>query len=308
MPSFSISEAAFAGLGLFGRHPLAAMVWAGLGVVFLGLLLILFGPAVAGTIATLIARGHGGGANSLQAVFGLIGAALGFLLILALGSAVLGAIVSCAVYRAVLEPEDSGLLYLRLGPSELSLLLVNFVQGLVISGVQALITIPLGILTVISGGGHGDVSSLAIGGLLRLVSYGVVIWLYLRFSMAGPLTFRDRRFRLFESWAMTRGQGWRLLGVAALVGVTGFGIYLVLSMVGFAGAFAIVGSLGLGDSLKSLAVQPPSAWVSLLAPILEWVLLLFWVGGAILTPLTLAPWAVVFKRLNPGESLAETFA
>ncbi len=309
MPAFSISDAAFAGLGLFGRHPLAAMVWAGLGVGFLGLLLILFGPSVASTIATLIARGQtGGSAPSVQAIFGLIGEGLGFFLILAIGSAVLSAVVACAVFRAVLEPEDGAWLYLRLGPSELWLVAVNFVQGFILSIVQGLITIPLGILTMLSFGSRSDPGSLALGGLLRLASYGLILWMYLRFSMAGPLTFRDRRFRLFESWAMTRGHDWRLLGVAALAGVTAFGIYLALSLVGLAGGFAIIGSLGLGDSLKSLSQQQPQAWLGLLAPILEWVLLLFWVGGAILTPLTLAPWAVIFRRLNPGESLAETFA
>jgi hypothetical protein len=157
-------------------------------------------------------------------------------------------------------------------------------------------------------GGRADPASLALTSVLRLASYGVIIWLYLRFSMAGPMTFRDRKFRLFESWALTRGHVGRLLGVGALVGLIAFGIYLVLALVGVAGGFAIVGSLGLGDSFKSLALQPPSAWLGVLAPILEWVLLLFWVGGSILTPLTVAPWALICQRLNPRESLAEAFA
>jgi hypothetical protein len=313
MPRFSIAEAAFAGLGLFGRHPLAALVWAGLGVLFLAILLLLFGPALASTVTTFVSLSHAGGTHAggaapAAAIFGLIGEAFGFVAILAVGSVVLGAVVTCAVYRAVINPEDSSLLYLRFGPSELWLIAVNFVLGLLISLAQTVLSIPLGLIALFNLGGRADPAMFLIVGLGRLAIYGVVIFLYLRFSMAGPMTYRDRRFRLFESWALTRGHGWSLLGVGALLGVTLAGMYLVLTLIGFAGGAAVIGGLGLGDSLKALSGNPPSTWLETLAPIIEWALLLFWVGGAILTPVTLAPWAFIFQRINPGESLAETFA
>jgi hypothetical protein len=51
-------------------------------------------------------------------------------------------------------------------------------------------------------------------GLRGLIAAGLLIWLALRLSMAAPMTFADNQFRLFESWTLTKGQGWRLLGVA----------------------------------------------------------------------------------------------
>ena len=194
MAGFGIEDAAFAGVGLLGRKPLAAVAWALVYAVFLTVVLVPFaGPLVAFVTTVAKSGGHPATEDLLPDVGGL----LGLFVLLGLGSLVVGAVISCAVFRAVLQPENSSFAYLRLGSEELWVLLVSFVRGLFTALLQVVLTIPVGIvvgLLAISAPGVAATVR-AIG---QIIIYILVIWVTLRLSLSGPMTFTERQFRLFE--------------------------------------------------------------------------------------------------------------
>jgi xanthosine utilization system XapX-like protein len=308
MAKIDIAEAAFAGFQVLGRRPLAAVVWALVYVVFFLVLLLAFGGTVVAVISTLIK--HGSQPPAPAVLLGLLGGFLGFYVILLLGSIVLGAVVACAVFRAVLNPEASSFFYMRLGASELWLMLVSFTQGVLSFMLQIALSIPVGIVTfALAALNHGNAGVVvAISLILRLLIYGLVIWLYLRFSLAGPMTFADRQFRLFESWTLTRGHAWSILAVGLLVGLVSAVIYGLLTVTGLIGGIAIWSAAPPTAALGTLFDQAPSLWLGRLAPIIIMVALLLLIGGSILTPIFLAPWARIYGRLRPEADIASTFA
>jgi len=315
MSSFSITESAFSGLRLLGRRPLAALVWSAIYIVVFGAIVALFGGAIVNFVSAIAQHG---GKPDPAAVIGMIGSVGGFYVLLVIGSVVINGVISCAVYRAELHPDESRFFYMRFGAAEGWLMLVSFVRGLLIFLVQMVFLIPITIVTVAvaaagaaasghAAGGAAAGAAMLIGGVLRLAMYGVLIWLYLRFSLAGPMTFVDRQFRLFESWTLTKGQGWRLFAVGLLIGVVGFGLYFILSIVGFAGGFALWGSFPHPATADAFFSQPPAQIMRVLAPFLEWAVVLLFVGGVVMLPVSLAPWAHILRRLKPETDVAKVF-
>lgn len=313
MSEFSITESAFSGLRMLGRRPLAALVWSAIYVGTFAAVVFLFGGAIVNFISAIAQ--HGGKPDPTM-IIGMIGSIGGFYVLV--GSIVLNGVISCAVYRAELYPDDSRFFYMRFGAAEGWLMLVSFVRGLLMFLVQMVFLIPITIVSVAvaaagaATSGHGADgaamgASMLVGGVLRLVMYGVLIWLYLRFSLAGPMTFADRQFRLFESWTLTKGQGWRLFVVGLLIAVVAFALYLVLSIVGFAGGFAIWGGFPHPASAAAFFAQPPNQIMRFLAPFLEWALVLIFVGGVVMLPVSLAPWAHILRRLKPETDVATVF-
>ena len=83
----------------------------------------------------------------------------------------------------------------------------------------------------------GQPVAAAAGGVL--VVMGVVV-AYIRFALVGPVVAVDRVYNpvkaLRRSWAITRGNGWRLFGFAMLVGL--------VAMVVMVAAISVAGSVG----------------------------------------------------------------
>jgi len=316
MSDFSITEAAFSGMRVLGRHTLCAFVWAAISIGTFALLVTLFGGSIVNLIS-MIAQ-HGGKPDPALIV-GMIGSIGVFYLLLIICSIVLNGVISCAVYRAEIYPADSRFFYLRFGASEGWVMLVSFVRGVVIFLVQMAFLVPITIISVavgavgVVGASHAQAAAggmaayLLVNGVLRLIMYGVIIWVYLRLSLAGPMTFVERKFRLFESWALTRGHVSRLFVVGLLVFAVGMAVYAILGVVGFAGGFAIWGGFPHPSSLQAFVGQSPDQIVRFLAPYLEWALVLFFIGAVVMMPISLSPWAHVYKRMKPETDVAKVF-
>ena len=316
MSDFSITQAAFSGARLLGRRTLAAMVWSAIYLGVFTLLFVIFGGTVINFVSMLAQHG---GKPDPAVVLGMIGSIGGFYLLLVISAIVLNGVIVCAIYRAEIYPDDSRFFYLRFGASEGWLMLVSFVRGILMFIAQMVFSIPIAIISVagavagVAAAGHAGAMtgatgvSLLIGMVLRLAMYAALIWLYLRFSLAGPMTFVDRKFRLFESWALTRGHVWTLFAVGLLVVLIGVAVYIVLAIVGFSGGFAIWGSSPHPASAKAFFTQPPNLMMQTLAPFLEWALVLFFVGGVVMLPISCAPWAHVYRRMRPETDVAKVF-
>lgn len=210
MAAISIGRALGAGFVLIKRRPVSVFVWGLLVVLFVEApLLAAFWLGFREGLAAF-ALNPAPTPSDMQAFQFDMQQRLGWMQVLDLPVYLVHAVVVAAVFRAVLEPKSSAFAYLRLGARELWLLLAMFC----FANLLVLTMIPA--LGVVAVGGVLAVHAHPLWA--RLVPLGVaalavclLFWVGLRLSMAAPMTFAERRFRLFESWSLTRGQSGRLL-------------------------------------------------------------------------------------------------
>ncbi|HEY2483101.1 MAG TPA: hypothetical protein VGI30_13025 [Caulobacteraceae bacterium] len=302
MATFNIEDAAFTGVGLLVRRPAAAITWALVWAILVAIVAMPFAGTLSAYV-TVAVRTEGRPATSdILALAPQLGA---FFLLMGLGGLVVGAVISCAVYRAVLEPESSEFAYLRLGDQEIKVMVVNFIRGLILFGINFTLSITLALFLVLANG-----AGPATTGLVRLVGEAVVVcvlfWVQLRLSLAGPMTYRERRFRLFESWTLTRGLTWRLVAVGVILFVIGVVVYLGVVSLAIAGSLAIWNSAPRPADLQALLSQPPAQWIGALAPFIALIGLMVLIAGALLTPIGLAPWPHIYRALENDHATPKT--
>jgi hypothetical protein len=297
MATFNIEDAAFTGVGLLAKRPAAAIAWALIWAVFIAIVALPFAGQLTAYVS-LMARTQGRPATSdLLPMATQLGA---FGLLLGLGGLVVGAVVSCAVYRAMLEPEQSEFAYLRLGGQEIQVMVVNFVRGLILFVINFSLSLAFAVLMIVVGG-----AGPAVGEIFRLIGeavvLGVLFWVQLRLSLAGPMTYSERRFRLFESWTATQGLTLRLVAVGLILVVIGAVVYLAVASLGVAGSLAMWNSAPRPADIQVLLSQSPEQWVGPLAPFIALIGLMVLIAGALLTPIGLAPWPYIYRTLKAEE-------
>ena len=213
--TFSATDAAFEGFRIVRRHPLAIVFWALAYLLFFAIFFAVFGSTLAGVLAT--AKALEGTSNpGMAELQGLGWAYMGMMgLALPLGL-VLSGVLSAAVARAVLRPSEKSFGYMRLGGDELRVIFVSVALG--VMGVL-LGTVCFTVVGMVAGfaaaSGQGWLWLVVV--LLGLAVCAVLIWLAVRLSLAIPITFAERRIALFDSFALTRGRFWPLLGMAVIV-------------------------------------------------------------------------------------------
>ena len=325
MATFSVAGSAVAGFGLIGRKPLAVAVWA------LAIALLLFLPSV-GMVAAMgpqfielieVAARSSAQASSpdpavLEQVTRMQSGMMAFNLISWIGGTAIRALICAAIFRAVLTPADSRFAYLRIGVQEAWLTLLFLVET-----VLAAIAMGVGVLLVILAaaaagfaagmGAKGDeavgvMTALGVGGVGYAALLGVAIWVALRLSMAAPITFAQREFRLFESWSLTAGRSWALLGVGVLLVVMLLVFQIVVGGLLAGGGLIIAAGAGLFNDPQRIAAffhQPPTTWLSVLWP---WILVggLAWaILASIVMTIFCAPWAAIYKALTAPAPVSQ---
>ena len=269
--AFSATDAAFEGFRLVRRNPLALVAWTMLNaVVSLAALFSLssmIGPLEAWTLQAEALDGIDN--PSLDQVMDMI-AGLGMILAqvawLLPISMVVGAMLAAAVARGVLKPSGDVFGYLRFGMDEFRVLVVTFVLGLVMSlvAVVGLVAFALLIAATRAAGGGG------FAFILGLLGFGVVVglfvWLSVRLSLAVPMTVAERRFAFFDSFRVTKGRFWPLLGMVILAAVMVLIVQLLSSIVSM--PLAIVSgmeswSFGAGQDSEAVmaALDVSNPWV-----------------------------------------------
>ena len=310
MARFSGGEAIGAGFRVIGRHPGAILIWA---VVYL-VLGILPKVAMLGLVApdfleilkqaaASSTAGTGPGDAAFANMMRMQSHMMAYNGVSLLTTLLLHGVLGAAVCRAVLEEKNSGFGYLRLGAQEFWIVVVSvaFWVLLVLVILAALIPIVIAAVAVGVAGGHGDASSgAAAGGLaaagLCLAVLVAIVWLCLRFSMALPMTFARRQFMLFESWSLTRGQTWRLFGVAlALVA-----LIIVLEIVLIGVVIAATGGTLIAHmaDFQAFAKRPPADWIAAATPWLIGYCGIVSIFGAAFYAIMLAPWASIYGQLT----------
>lgn len=310
MATFSVTEAVGSGFGLIGRKPLAVIAWGLVMTVLLALpVLGLFGLLGGQFLEVIETARHSGGTPDdaqIAKLMALQSSMMGFNLLNWLWGTFVRAIICAAIFRAVLNPGDSRWAYLRLGARELWLTLLFLVEAVLAFIVSIIAVLGLGVLItvgIVATGGVGSgpngvhVAVMILALLLLLLAMG---WIALRLSMAGPMTFAEREFRLFESWTMTRAQDGRLIGVGLLLLLILIAMQIlavVAALIAIGGAAGASGMLTDTQRLEAFFQRPPEELVATLWP---WLL----VGVAISTVLTsvmmtilCAPWAMIYRAL-----------
>ncbi|CAN7622741.1 hypothetical protein [Caulobacter sp. LjRoot300] len=311
---FKVTEAAFEGFRLVRREPRTIAIWAVFSLV-----------ASVALVAAMIASGFGrfmGGAakGATMTPEALTGFLVGELI--AIGGAILiASIMGAAVYRAILRPAESPLTRLRLGGDELRLVLLSVIMGVVFTVLTVALMIPVGLLGVAIGVGANlgqagaEPNAGAMAGIVLVVLLGYLlviaglVFFAVRLSLAGVMTFAERRLRVFESWRLTKGRFWRLLGCYGLTVVLMLPIYMVMMTLYFAITFAFSGG-DVGRAMSEIAQPEMTSLAAYLSPARIVYLVLAGAMGGVLNAVMYAPAAAVYRQIvdTRPENQAEVFS
>ena len=315
MAEIDIGDAAMAGVRTITRQPFAVLAWGLMMAILVGLLLLIFGGGIASTISAMVTAGT----PSPAQIFGLIGGAFGFLFLLIVGVQLLDLVLRAAAIRAELEPDAHNYAYMRMGAQEGWLLAASFVFWLVLLGANIAMSIPIAIISVAASvgsiasaaQGNPDLGTMAAGAGIRLIGQLIIaavsIWLWLRLSLGVVMTYHERQFRLFESWALTRGHVLRMFLTMLLVVLMLAAMYIVLWIIGVVTlGMTIVGVAG--HDPKAFFSQPPSVWLGALTPLFVVFLVAIVISVGVGNAMIWGAVARMWRQLTPEAEVSKTFA
>ncbi|GAA4768063.1 hypothetical protein GCM10023219_12420 [Stakelama sediminis] len=156
-------------------------------------------------------------------------------------------VLSAAIYRAVLRPQESAAGYLRLGMDELRLLGLSILFGIawviLLVGISIVIALVAGVGAVGMGlGSNGSagpgVLAIVLSIVLGLGSLVLMAFLGVRFALAFPLTVYRRRIMIGEAWRLSRGNFWAMLAAFIVVFIINIVVMVLVNAIGGAGYMA----------------------------------------------------------------------
>ena len=297
--AFSASDAAFEGFRLVRRKPVALIAWALLYAV-LSLASVF---AMSNAIGLMVEWGERAEAlesaeptqAEVMAVFQGFGEVMLSLAWLLPVSLIVGAMLMAAVARAVLNPRAGGFGYLRLGMDEVRVFVVSLVLCILLFCAWLALALLVGLLAGVAGATGASWLWLVVvlGGLAGLAA---IVWLAVRLSLAVPITVAENRFAIFDSFALTKGRFWPLLGMAVIA----FVMVLVISLL----AMVVTLPLNLMTGLESWSFgsnADPEVMAAALDVTNPWVIVNALVE-AIIYALTVgvmyAPFAVAYRDIK----------
>lgn len=303
--AFSPTESAFEGFRLARRSPLTIVIWALFFVVMTaGILWLVGGGSMANFMEVAEDFERAGDAPTPEQVGEFLNAYFAFVGPIIPIGVVFGAVITAAVNRAIVRPSESAFGYLRLGMDEVRVFVVRLVLGIIIGlacAIPAVIgAIALGVAGMALQDNPGLIFLVAV--LFALAFIAFVIWLSVRFSLAMPITVAERRFAFFDSWSLTRGHVWGLIGMAILAWVLGLVVQILLSIVILPILFFVSGGF---DSLMALQDMTPMEIAREMTPLAITILAFAAIVSALETAIMYTPFASAYVGLT-GRDRAET--
>lgn len=212
--------------------------------------------------------------------------------------------MDAAVYRLMLRPEDRRFAYLRIGPDEIRLSMLRLIFLAMTILYIAVVQFGIVILSF-TASPFGDAARFFVASVGELVSWGVLLLLTVRLSLASVLTFERKKLSFFASWDLTKGLFWRILGIQLLavccIAVLGILVFVIWSSV--SGAALLLNGGSLADLSKIM--QPDD--VSLKAYLNPVVLAYSIIGTlftAIYSAVIPAPGAYIYQHLKAEGRVA----
>lgn len=255
MTTFSPVEAALEGARMTRRKPLVLLAWAACYfamLILLGLVVAFaFGASVRADLA-LLSR-----TNDLRELVDIVARRKGTLLPLIALAVALQSVITVAIMRAVVRPEESRLAYMRVGREEARQFVVALVGWVVTLVVTAL---PSAVLVLIGAGliSLGAVQTNRWVEVLGAIAVaGLSIWFGIRLSLLSITTFAEGKLDLRRTWALTDRHFWHLLGMY-------FVAFVITLLVGVAQTIVAGLILGLSGGVTNLVMLALTGLANLL--------------------------------------------
>jgi len=305
--AFSATDAAFEGFRLVRRNPVALVGWTLLYLVY--------------TLATLFAAGGmmrslsvwmeqmealeaGPPPSSPEALVPIMESYVAAMSHMAWAiplSLVIGAVLMAAIARAVLTPGTSGFGYMRLGMDEVRVFVVTIVIAIMYSIAACIAVVAAAVI--------GGIAISAIEGwgalvmvLAMLAAIAFMIWLAVRWSLAVPITIAQKKFAIFDSFAVTKGRFWPLLGMAFIA----FVMVVIVSLL--AGIVAMPISMMGGMSMFGSMSEDPTEMFRNFNPTNPWMIVSSVVNAfvyALTVAVLYAPFSAAYRDIvGPAEGAA----
>ena len=299
--AFSATDAAFEGFRVVRRHPMALIFWALFYMALMAAVLFLAGGSLIGLVNAAESL-EPSGTPTPETLMPLVSSYLAILAVILPVSLIASAMIYAAVSRAVLRPTESAFGYLRLGMDEVRVLVVSIVLAIVFMVLSAVV---FGIVGAVIGMTvAADQPALWLLVVLAVcAAIALFIWLAIRLSLAIPITMAERRIAIFDSFAVTKGRFWSLLGMALLAFVMSIVVSILGSLVGMPIQLATGGLSGLSNlEGESLQVILQSAWPAIAAYIVVNAIM-----SALQVAVIYAPFSAAYRDIKGGQPNAEVF-
>lgn len=301
MQKFSASNVAVSGFRIARQSPKAIAYWA-LSYLVLSLVTAVLMVTMGGDAMNQMTGMSMSNPNpaEMMALYGRLAPLYLLMLLVFLGYY---SIILPAIYRSVLRPRASAFGYLRLGADEARQFVVNLVLGLILFFVYLAGAVVMGIVIAASamGGAAGAVIGIIVG-FLGLLS--IFVSVAVRLSLAGPQTLAEGKLRLFDSWRLTQGQFWPLLGAYVLSVL----LAIVITLLGLVIVLAVAAVLGGGmQGLAGIYQPDTTSFASYFSSLMLVYTGLMSVVSALTMAITAAPPADAYRELVGAGDIEDVF-
>lgn len=307
--SFSATDAAFEGFRLVRRNPVALVGWTLLYLVYTLASLFAAGGmmrSMAVWMEQVEALEAGPPPSSPEALVPIMESYMAAMSHMAWAiplSLVIGAVLMAAIARAVLTPGTGGFGYMRLGMDEVRVFVVTLVIAILYAVATAIALAAAfiigGIAISVMEGWGALVMVLAV-----LAAIAFMIWLGVRWSLAVPITVDQKKFAFFDSFAVTKGRFWPLLGMAVIAFVMVIVVSLLAGIVtmpiSMMGGMSMFGNMGEDPTEMFRNFSPTNPWIIASSVVNAFVY-------ALTVAVLYAPFSAAYRDIKGGQPSAEVF-
>lgn len=297
MARLSPTSIAAEGFRLMRDYPVAVGVWAGViavaAAVAIGLIAATVGFAALSNFPALMQAAQTDAEPDPAMVLSMLSGFFVMLAIVIVITVVVEAVLVTAVKRAVLRPDEPSTFFMRLGMDEVRTFAVVLVRAMM---VWALCVVVFALALLL-----GRLIHPAVGVLLGLAALPGLAYVWVKLSLAVSQSFAERRFVLFGSWTLLRGQFWPVLGAYVLALIFYFIISIVIS--------TIAGIAGGNAFTTAIMQDPENVDFSALGSVLGVTMMVNVVASLITKvfelPVLGAPPAAAYRDLTDSDAAAQ---